>query len=130
MRLFRQHALGDWDTVFKRMTNELRQLIAKQERTGTVTVEIAPGELIDKLTILQIKSERITDAAKLAHVHAELAALESARARSVPSSPDLGSQIRPHPATGLLSPGGCVQGRLRRIRLAEAVRARPVAHHS
>ena len=27
----------------------------------TIRVEIAPGELIDKITILEIKAERITD---------------------------------------------------------------------
>ena len=29
-------------------------------------VPISPGELIDKITILEIKSQRMTDAAKLA----------------------------------------------------------------
>jgi hypothetical protein len=33
---------------------------------------VSPGELVDKLTILQIKSRRITDAAKLANVRREL----------------------------------------------------------
>ena len=34
------------------------------------------GELLDKIAILQIKSERMTDPAKLANVRAELSALE------------------------------------------------------
>ncbi|MBB3344012.1 hypothetical protein FHW73_001885 [Luteimonas sp. RC10] len=34
------------------------------------------GELLDKISILQIKSERMTDAAKLANVRRELTALE------------------------------------------------------
>jgi tetratricopeptide (TPR) repeat protein len=89
MRLFRQHTLGDWETLFERLTDELRQLLAKQPRSGTVTVEIAPGELIDKFTILQIKNERITDAAKLAHVRTELAALEAAREHSCLLTPEL-----------------------------------------
>ncbi|MEN9704228.1 MAG: hypothetical protein RLZZ393_107 [Pseudomonadota bacterium] len=33
---------------------------------------VSPGELVDKLTILQIKSRRITDSAKLANVRREL----------------------------------------------------------
>lgn len=33
---------------------------------------VSPGELIDKLTILKIKSRRIADAAKLANVRREL----------------------------------------------------------
>lgn len=37
-----------------------------------ITVPIAPGELIDKITILEIKSERITDSAKLENVRYEL----------------------------------------------------------
>lgn len=35
-------------------------------------VEVSVGELIDKITILEIKQERIEDEAKLAHVNAEL----------------------------------------------------------
>jgi hypothetical protein len=37
-----------------------------------VSVPIAYGELIDKITILEIKSARIRDAAKLANVRVEL----------------------------------------------------------
>ncbi len=37
---------------------------------------VSPGELIDKLTILDIKSERISDANKLANVRHEQALLE------------------------------------------------------
>jgi Family of unknown function (DUF6165) len=41
-----------------------------------ITVPISPGELLDKITILRIKSQRMTDPAKLANVRQELAALE------------------------------------------------------
>lgn len=44
-----------------------------------ISVEVGSGELIDKITILQIKAERIDDPVKLAHVRHELAALEAAR---------------------------------------------------
>jgi Family of unknown function (DUF6165) len=37
-----------------------------------ISVPVSYGELIDKITILEIKSERIRDAAKLANVRAEL----------------------------------------------------------
>ena len=40
-----------------------------------IHVPIAPGELVDKITILEIKSERLTDAAKLENIHRELALL-------------------------------------------------------
>ena len=38
-------------------------------------VPISPGELIDKVTILEIKSERMTDPAKLLNVRTELTLL-------------------------------------------------------
>ena len=38
-------------------------------------VPISPGELIDKITILEIKSQRMTDASKLHNVRTELALL-------------------------------------------------------
>jgi hypothetical protein len=41
-----------------------------------IKVPISPGELLDKITILRIKAQRIKDAGKLANVRAELAALE------------------------------------------------------
>jgi hypothetical protein len=41
-----------------------------------IKVSVSPGELLDKITILRIKSIRMSDAAKLANVRAELAALE------------------------------------------------------
>ena len=37
-----------------------------------ISVPVAYGELIDKITILEIKSERMRDAAKLANVRVEL----------------------------------------------------------
>ncbi|MSR88374.1 MAG: hypothetical protein EXS67_01805 [Candidatus Margulisbacteria bacterium] len=36
-----------------------------------ISVPVAPGELIDKLTILEIKLERISDAEKLKNIHLE-----------------------------------------------------------
>jgi hypothetical protein len=40
-----------------------------------ILVPISPGELLDKITILRIKSARIQDAAKLGNVRLELALL-------------------------------------------------------
>ncbi len=37
-----------------------------------ILIPISPGELLDKITILQIKSERIADPAKVANVRTEL----------------------------------------------------------
>ena len=54
-----------------------------------IKVEMSPGELIDRITILEIKSERMTDEAKLTHVRAELQTLVAARDAAVPRSPEL-----------------------------------------
>jgi tetratricopeptide (TPR) repeat protein len=91
MRLFRQRRWGDWDEVFGRMAVELGQLAAAPRRAGPLLVETAPAELLDKIVILQIKSERITDPDKLRNVRRELAVLEAARDRAVPSSDKLTS---------------------------------------
>ena len=42
-----------------------------------ISVPVSYGELIDKITILEIKSERITSAAKLANVRVELEILDA-----------------------------------------------------
>jgi hypothetical protein len=39
-------------------------------------VEVSVGELLDKLTILSIKQERITDISKLKHIEKEISVLE------------------------------------------------------
>ena len=54
-----------------------------------IRVPIAVGELIDKITILQIKADRISDAAKLEHVHRELEALCAVREGEVSQTPAL-----------------------------------------
>ena len=45
-----------------------------------ILAPISVGELIDKITILRIKSRRIADPAKLANVARELARLEALQA--------------------------------------------------
>ena len=45
---------------------------------GTVTIEVAPGELVDKLTILDIKLARIGDASKRRNVAVERRVLDEA----------------------------------------------------
>ena len=42
-----------------------------------ISVPVSHGELIDKITILEIKAARIADAAKLANVRAELELLNA-----------------------------------------------------
>ena len=54
-----------------------------------LTAPIAAGDLIDRITILEIKTARIADPAKLANVRAELAALEEIGRAQLPASPAL-----------------------------------------
>ncbi len=49
-----------------------------------ILVPISPGELLDKITILRIKSERMSDAAKVANVRVELELLEQTWRQAVP----------------------------------------------
>ena len=51
-------------------------LLTSQINCHVITAQISFGELIDKITILTIKSERITNEAKLKNVHTELEALQ------------------------------------------------------
>jgi tetratricopeptide (TPR) repeat protein len=77
MRLFRQRAMADWESVFAEMAKALKTLLAEKIRssTGPLLIPAAVGELIDKLTILEIKAERIPDPRKLANVRRELSLL-------------------------------------------------------
>src|SRR5688572_13932999 len=55
----------------------------------TILVEISPGELLDKITILEIKAERIADAQKVKNVRFELEILDKARRKGLPALPEL-----------------------------------------
>jgi hypothetical protein len=63
--------------------------MSQQTEPTPILIEIGPGELIDKITILNIKVERMRDAAKLANVRHELEVLEAARRARLPDSPAL-----------------------------------------
>lgn len=49
-------------------------------------VPVSPGEVLDKITILEIKSERITDPEKVANVRAELSLLQETWASNIRDS--------------------------------------------
>ena len=57
--------------------------------TTSISVEIAPGELIDKITILAIKLDRMTDEAKLANVRIEHETLCVARDAAIEPSAEM-----------------------------------------
>lgn len=98
MRLFRQARFGDWDDVFSRIATELAA-VARGDKSrlspcrrieGTlVCAPMAPGELLDKIAILEIKRARISDADKLQNVRIELEQLCAVRDRTIRPSVDL-----------------------------------------
>jgi hypothetical protein len=61
--------------------------------TEIIQVPISPGELLDKVTILRIKSQRMSDPAKLQNVRLELAALEDTWRASSYSKTDVSADI-------------------------------------
>lgn len=54
-----------------------------------ILIEVGPGELIDKITILEIKVERMTDEAKLKNVRYELEVLSKAQREGMADSAEL-----------------------------------------
>jgi len=59
--------------------------------TDPIFVPVSPGELLDKKTILEIKRERISNAAQRANVERELALLQGLSQRLVDGA--LGDQV-------------------------------------
>jgi hypothetical protein len=58
-----------------------------------IKVPISPGELLDKITILRIKSQRMSDPAKVANVRLELRALEDTWGASAYAKVDIAADI-------------------------------------
>jgi hypothetical protein len=58
-----------------------------------IKVPISPGELLDKITILRIKSQRITDPAKVANVRLELRTLEETWGASAYARIDIAADV-------------------------------------
>ncbi len=54
-----------------------------------ILVPVSPGELVDKLTILRLKTENMDDAAKLANVQHELTVLQDVADQAIPQSTDV-----------------------------------------
>ena len=76
MRLFRQPRRGDWSDLFETMARELASSFAGKP-VRMIQTPCSIGELVDRITILRIKAERIPDPAKLHNVRSELALLEA-----------------------------------------------------
>jgi tetratricopeptide (TPR) repeat protein len=110
-RLFRQPQPGDWPGAFDRVAAALGERQISGGHTpcaaldGTrrvpatlavprgvareIEVKVSPGELIDKITILQIKRRTFTDPAKLTNVVRELDLLTAVLDRAVRGSAEL-----------------------------------------
>jgi glycosyltransferase involved in cell wall biosynthesis/tetratricopeptide (TPR) repeat protein len=94
-RLFRQSRADDWDEVLARVAAALALLANNGRRDpipqtdGALSAPVSFGELIDKITILRIKSERIADPGKLANVRRELDLLTEVRRHSACNAHDI-----------------------------------------
>jgi hypothetical protein len=100
-RLFRQAARGDWDGVFSRMAEALARRVesappaivsnagVENTQEAPPRVEVSWGELLDKISILKIKEERITSPAAVANVRRELVHLNGV----VSSLPPLPAEV-------------------------------------
>ena len=89
MRLFRQARRGVWGDVFEAMALELVALGAARATPRMFSTPCSLGELIDKITILRIKAERIREEEKLDNVRRELALLERLAHEDGPSGPPI-----------------------------------------
>ncbi len=90
MRLFRQARRGAWGDVFEAMAHELVALAAARAAAPRMfSTPCSLGELIDKITILRIKAERIREEEKLDNVRRELALLERLAHEDGPSGPPI-----------------------------------------
>jgi hypothetical protein len=58
-----------------------------------IKVPISPGELLDKITILRIKSQRMSDPAKLSNVRLELRSLEATWSGSAYAGIDIDADV-------------------------------------
>lgn len=58
-----------------------------------ISVPVSPGELLDKITILRIKSNRMSDAQKLANVRNELKVLEETWSASPYAKSDIAADV-------------------------------------
>ena len=59
----------------------------------TIKVDVSVGEFLDKVTILEIKSERIKDKAKLANINKELKLMQDIWAKSEFAKADISDEM-------------------------------------
>lgn len=89
LRLYRQTSPGAWQDVFEHMSRDLAHRLKNRKQPRKILAEISAGDLIDRCTILEIKSARLTEPAALVKVQVELASLQATRDAMLTSSPTL-----------------------------------------
>jgi tetratricopeptide (TPR) repeat protein len=88
LRLFRQAAPGDWTSVFSSMEQELKRVARSRDDESEAVMPAIPvswGELIDKITILEIKRHKVVDPAARANIEKELFLLLEKADRPAPA---------------------------------------------
>ena len=87
MTVFKQQRPFDWSNVIAAVNQKLaeKSVLHAQQHTA-VSTEVSIGELIDKITILSIKNEKINDTKKLKNIRTELATLRSTQKETVPAA--------------------------------------------
>lgn len=88
MRLFRQTGRGEWGPVFEKIALQVRALAQEKREAArhrakcSLAIPGSAGELIDKISILEIKESHVADEAKLANIRHELSLLRQLKAQS------------------------------------------------
>lgn len=74
MKLFRQSSSGNWDSVLQNIYEQLKQLVIEhtKKHTTSIQAEVSVGELVDKITILELKKLHFSDEQKLKNIEHEL----------------------------------------------------------
>jgi tetratricopeptide (TPR) repeat protein len=99
LRLFRQSQRDDWMQVFSNIERELQSLVnetaaklhspQKMQFATIPTIQVSWGELIDKMTILEIKEQRLESMEGVENVRHELASLSGISRDALSRLPDL-----------------------------------------
>jgi hypothetical protein len=79
-------AMGIGTECFRR---KLSMKPASSSAVTSVSIEVAPGDLLDRVSILEIKTARITSESALRSVRVELASLRAARDGRIVSTAEL-----------------------------------------
>jgi tetratricopeptide (TPR) repeat protein len=92
VRLFRQRRFGDWPEVFDRVAQAVQKMLVPPTPVPQVGVPLSPGELIDRITILQLQGEHDAATAAQGALREQLRTLQTIREQAWPWSPELARQ--------------------------------------